>query len=101
MPSHFKLKEFRKLAKDVIEGGVDGKARGARRGNRSDMEHERLLQKVRELEKKYPHIDVTQLFMTDKADKAQQAIHKAAFASYKANEFLKYAVKPEQQHHEK
>jgi hypothetical protein len=39
--------------------------------------------------------------MTDKADKAQQAIHKAAFASYKASEFLKYAVKPEQQHHEK
>lgn len=39
--------------------------------------------------------------MTDKADKAQQAIHKAAFASYKANEFLKHSVKPERLEHEK
>ena len=101
MPSHFKLKQFRKLAKDVIEGGIEGKTRGDRRYNRTDLEHERLMKKVRELEAKYPHIDVTQLFMTEKADKAQQAIHKAAFASYKANEFLKHSVKPERLEHEK
>jgi hypothetical protein len=30
MPSHFKLKEFRALARDVIEGGIKGKARSGR-----------------------------------------------------------------------
>lgn len=59
MPSHFKLKEFRALARDVIEGGIKGKARSGRNDQRTTFEEERLREKVKELEEKYPHIDLT------------------------------------------
>jgi len=95
MPSHFKLKEFRKLARDVIEGGVDHKARSGRIDRRTTFEEERLREKVKDLEEKYPHVDFTQIFMGEKADAAQKALHKSAFASYKAYEFLKHGVKTE------
>lgn len=42
MPSHYKLKEFRQLARNIIEGGVDHKARGGRSDKRTDFEEERL-----------------------------------------------------------
>jgi len=48
LPSHYKLKEFRKLAKDVIEGGIDRKGRGPRRGNRTEFEEDHLANKMTE-----------------------------------------------------
>lgn len=59
LPSHYKLKEFRKLAKDVIEGGIDRKSRGPRRGNRTEFEEDKLAIKMTEFQKKYPHVDIT------------------------------------------
>lgn len=35
---------------------------------------------------------MSQLFATDKAEEARHALHKSAFASYKAYEFLKHGI---------
>jgi len=56
---------------------------------------ERIREKVIELEKKYPHIDMSQIFGSEKAETARRALHKNAFASYKAYEFLKHNIIPE------
>jgi len=92
MPNHFKLKEFRKLAKDVIEGGTLHKNRNASSEKRTEFEEERLRDKIAELEAKYPHVDLSQLLVSDKADDVKKAMHKQAFASYKAYEFLKHGI---------
>lgn len=56
-----------------------------------------MRKKMEELEKKYPHVDLASLFVSDKTEAAQQALHKRAFASYKAHEFLKAGVTKEVQ----
>ena len=56
---------------------------------RTEDEEKRLNQKIRELQEKYPHVDMTQLFDTERAEKARKVLHKKAYASYKAQEFLK------------
>ena len=42
---------------------------------------------------------MTQLFETDQAEQSRKALHKKAFASYKAHEFLKNGVQPTQEAH--
>jgi len=59
---------------------------------RSDLDEEKLRAKVKEFEKKYPHVDLSQLFNTEKAEDARRSLHKNAFASYKAREFLKQGI---------
>jgi len=44
---------------------------------------------MRDLQARYPHVDMTQLFGTERAEDARQALHKRAFSSYKQFEFLK------------
>ena len=87
MPNRRKLKEFRDLARNVIAGSNQtyNKVPNAR----SDFDEEKLRAKVKEFEKKYPHVDLSQLFNTEKAEDARRSLHKNAFASYKAREFLK------------
>ena len=51
-------------------------------------------EKLRELQAKYPHVDVSQLFDTERAEDARKTLHKKAYASYKAFEFLKNDVDP-------
>jgi len=48
--------------------------------------------KIKELQAKYPHVDMTQLFDSQRAEDARRTLHKKAFASYKAFEFLKGGV---------
>jgi hypothetical protein len=78
------------LARNVIAGSsqTDTKVPNAR----SDLDEEKLRAKVKEFEKKYPHVDLSQLFNTEKAEDARRSLHKNAFASYKAREFLKHGI---------
>jgi hypothetical protein len=54
----------------------------------------RMNEKLRDLQAKYPHVDVTQLFDTENAEDARKKLHKKAYASYKAFEFLKNDIDP-------
>jgi hypothetical protein len=77
----------------VINGSV--KTEHGVPNHRSSPEEAKFREKVKALEKKYPHVDLTQLFNSDNADAARKALHKNAFASYKAHEFLKHGIVPE------
>lgn len=91
LPSRKKLEEFRKLARDIIED-APGTTRQGRISDRTKDEEDRLKLKIKELQDKYPHVDMTQLYDTQKAEDARRSLHKKAFASYKAFEFLKGGV---------
>ena len=91
LPSRKKLTDFNNLAKRVIEG----KTRSAHvhpTDQRTQLEEERLRAKVAELEKKYPHVDLSQIFDSEQAEDARKALHRSAFQSYKAHEFLKHGI---------
>ncbi len=90
-PKNKKLTDFRNLAKKVIEGTVDTTRNGPA-SERTQLEEERLRAKIEALQVKYPHVDMSQLFATEKAEDARHALHKSAFASYKAYEFLKHGI---------
>ena len=91
LPSRKKLTDFNNLAKRVIEGR-------SRTGHvhqtdqRTQLAEERLRAKVAEFEKKYPHVDLSQIFDSDRAEDARKALHRSAFQSYKAHEFLKNGI---------
>jgi len=91
LPSLKKLKEFRELARDVIDNGDKPKYQTFN-PKRTQEEEEILNDKIRKLQKENPDIDYTQLFDTDRAEQARKAQHKKAFASYKAFQFLKNGV---------
>ena len=57
------------------------------------MDRERLDRKMKEFEKEHPHIDLTPAYENDKTEAARRALHKKAYASYKAFHFLKHGVK--------
>jgi RNA recognition motif-containing protein len=92
LPSRKKLEDFRKLARKVIEGGEHERNRNHKTDQRTPREEELLREKIAILEKKYPHVDMSQLFVTEKAEQTKRALHKNAFASYKAFEFLKHGI---------
>jgi hypothetical protein len=56
------------------------------------VEEERLREKIKHLEAKYPHVDMSQLFTSEKAEDAKRSLHKNAFASFKAYQFLKHGI---------
>ena len=60
---------------------------------RSDLEEQQLRRKIKELEKKNPNLDLSALFDSEVAEEARQALHKKAYASYKAYTFLKHGIK--------
>lgn len=84
------MKEFRKQAQELLENDkyktrVDDRFRTLK-------DDEIMKEKLREYQKENPNLDLTQLFQTEKAEKARLALHKKAYASYKAFEFLKSGV---------
>ena len=91
LPSLKKLKEFRELAREVIDNGDKPKYQTLQ-PKRTREEEEALNDKIRKLQKENPDIDYTQLFDTERAEQARKAQHKKAFASYKAFQFLKHGV---------
>lgn len=82
------MKEYRELARNVIEDKKYN-ARTVEAYGRNASEEEALNERIRELQKQNPNMDLTQLFDTERAEQARKAQHKKAFASYKAFEFLK------------
>lgn len=93
LPSRKKLNEFRELAKDLIEDNKYHTKLHKSTKQRTPEERAALNDKIKALEKAYPHVDFTQLFETDRSEAARKAQHKNAFASYKAYQFLKHGVK--------
>lgn len=91
LPSLKKLKEFRELAREVIDNNDKPKF-GTNLPKRNQVEEDALNEKIRKLQKENPDIDYTQLFDTERAEAARKAQHKKAFASYKAFQFLKNGV---------
>lgn len=47
-------------------------------------EQARFDAKIREMEQKYPHVNFSQLYASEQAEAAKQALHNKAYASYKA-----------------
>ena len=76
-----KVKEFREMARTVIEGD---KYKDRSWVPRNEAEEEKLNEKIRQLQKEHPEIDYTQLFETERAEQVRKEQHKKAFASYKA-----------------
>lgn len=60
---------------------------------RSQLESDRLDRKVDEFEAAHPNVDLTAIYENDKTEAARKALHKKAYASYKAFHFLKHGVK--------
>lgn len=87
LPKREKLMQFREMAKNLIENNKNHVR--SHFTPRSPHEEKQLTQKMRDFQAKYPNIDMTQLFETEQAELARKALHKRAFASYKAYEFLK------------
>lgn len=79
------------MARDVIENRDNG-IRTEKSTKRRTAEEEKLNDKIRALQKENPNVDFTQLFDTERAEQARKALHKKAFASYKAFQFLKHGV---------
>jgi hypothetical protein len=81
------------LAREVIENNEIHTRDTASTATRGAREEARLNDKMRDLQQKYPHVDFTQLFETDRSENARKVLHKKAYASYKAFEFLKNGLK--------
>jgi len=81
------------LAKEVIENNSVHTRDHGSTSTRGGRDEARLNEKMRDLQQKYPHVDFTQLFETDRAEDARKVLHKKAYASYKAFEFLKHGLK--------
>lgn len=90
LPSLKKLKEFRSLAREVLDNKESSKLGSL--AQRTTAEEEALNEKIRALQRENPDKDYTQLFETERAELARKAQHKKAFASYKAFQFLKHGV---------
>jgi len=60
---------------------------------RSQLEKDKLDRKVKAFEAENPGIDLTAIYDNDKTEAARRALHKKAYASYKAFHFLKNGVK--------
>jgi hypothetical protein len=67
LPSLKKIRDFRELSKNIIENDK-GLIRGSAAAQRSKDEQDRLKEKIRDLQARYPHVDMTQLFETDEAE---------------------------------
>ena len=91
LPSLKKIKDFRDLAREVIDDPSRPKV-GAILDKRTTKEERDLDDKIRKMQRENPDLDLTQLFETERAEIARKAQHKKAFASYKAFQFLKHGV---------
>ena len=93
MPKNKKLKKFHERTKDLLEDHEFENRSKKIAGERNEWDQLKLDRKIRDLEKKFPNVNFDQLYATDKADAAKFALHKKAYASYKAFQFLKHGVK--------
>ena len=62
-------------------------------GDRDEMDQARLDRKIKQLEQRFPNINFAQLYASEQSENAKLALHKKAYASYKAYQFLKNGVK--------
>jgi hypothetical protein len=91
MPRIDRLKEFKSVAREILE---DPKFRTRRHESlrRTKREQEELNRKMKAIQKKHPDLDITQLFESEKTERARREMHKRAFQSYKKFEFLKAGI---------
>lgn len=92
LPSLKKIQGFKELAREVIDDSSRSKILNNYVKKRTAREEANIDDKVRQLQRENPDMDLTQLFDTERAEVARKAQHKKAFASYKAFQFLKHGV---------
>ena len=78
LPKTKRLQEFKQLAQEILENSKH-KTRRHESQRRTKREQEELNQRMRELQKEYPDLDLTQLFESEQAQKARREMHKRAF----------------------
>lgn len=101
LPENKRLKRFREQAKAFVENHEFDSRDSQAGGKMTALDQERFDRKIKELEKKYPHVNFTQLYSSEQAEQAKQALHKKAYASYKAFQFLKHGIKTSKSESEK
>ena len=88
MPQLHAMKDFRKLARNVIEHEV-GLKRPLLARERTDEEEERLDNAIRQLQKEKPHMDLTTLLESRHTEGIRKKQHLKSYQTYKAYKFLK------------
>lgn len=91
LPKTKRLQEFKWLAQEILEGRKH-KTRRYTSQRRTKREQEELQERMRELQKEYPDLDLTQLFESERAQEARRETHKRAFQTFKRYEFLKAGI---------
>ena len=85
------LKEFRRQARNMFD--EKRKDLGVRpEEQRTKEQEDEVNQRIRMLQKENPHIDYTQLFDSNEADKVRKSQHKMALDAYKVSQFLKFGI---------
>ena len=93
LPQNKKLQKFREQAKALMEDHEFDSREAMAGGKMTELDQAKFDRKIKELEKKYPHVNFSQLYSSESAEAAKQALHKKAYASYKAFQFLKHGIK--------
>lgn len=78
MPSLQRLKDFKKIAQELVEN-PNGRTRRHISSRRTKRETEELYQKLKALERENPDMDLTTLFESHKAEEIRRAMHRRAF----------------------
>lgn len=93
LPQSKKLQRFREQARALMEDHEFDSREAMAGGKMTELDQAKFDRKIKELQKKYPHVNFSQLYASESAEAAKQALHKKAYASYKAFQFLKHGIK--------
>ena len=94
LPSRKRLQKARRFAQSLIEDHKYLTKNESYMGeHRTQLEQDQFDRKVKEFEAAHPGIDLTPIYENEKTEAARRALHKKAYASYKAFHFLKNGVK--------
>ena len=94
LPSRKRLQKLRSFTQGLIEEHATLlKDKPVFGELRNQLEKDQLDRKVREFEAAHPHVDLTPMYDNEKTEAARRALHKKAYASYKAFQFLKHGIK--------
>ena len=91
MPKVKRLQEFKSIVQELIEK-PKYRTRRHQSSRRTKREQEELHERIKALQKANPGLDLTQLFESERAEKARREQHKRAFQQFKKYEFLKAGI---------
>lgn len=102
LPSRKRLQKYRRFAQSLVEDHEYHLHMKEELGQlRTPEDKQRFDRKVQALEAENPGLDLTAIYENEKTELARKALHKKAYASYKAYHFLKNGVVRGAEHQEK